>query len=190
MKIISLRLLHLLLIVLIVLMSGCGMFRSVFKSKEYSKLETRQSLKVDSTYLKVDKSISTIQEKADTIVKTEAKVVKQSTKLDMDSLVKGMTAIKSDLVNVMLRLDSNTGVLEAVAELKPQSVPVKFDKITTKQNDITEQGRKQSASEQSSNQSQGSSTINKSPIKFSGWIVALVVVCLAIAAWLSIKRRN
>lgn len=173
------RIFHLFLIVMIVLLSGCGAFRKVFKSKEYSKLETKSEARKDSVGLITDKSITTIKEKIDTTLIVPEKVVKQDTYLNMDSLVNGMTAIQNDIMDLRLVLNPVTGILSAVATIKPQSIPVLLNRETKKENDISQQSNTSEEKKDFKNQSSGSSVIQKDPLAFP-W--QLVFIAAGIAA--------
>lgn len=173
------RIFHLFLIVIIVLLSGCGAFRKVFKSKEYSKLETKSEGRKDSVGLITDKSITTIKEKIDTTLIVPEKVVKQDTYLNMDSLVNGMTAIQNDIMDLRLVLNPVTGILSAVATIKPQSIPVLLNRETKKENDISQQSNTSEEKKDYKNQSSGSSVIQKDPLAFP-W--QLVFIAAGIAA--------
>lgn len=175
------------LIMMIILLSGCGMFRKVFKSKEYSKLETKSGNRKDSTGLIIDKSVTTIKEKVDTVITVPGQTVRQDTYLNMDSLVNGMTAVKNDLLDVRLILNPVTGILSTVAFIKPQNVPVKIDKETVKQNDITQQSYQSDLWKQSSNQSSGSAVTEKKPVSLwwfcAGFGILLIIVVVFNYLW-------
>jgi len=133
-----LRVIWIVLIVCAVLMQSCGTFKKVFKLRDSSRVQAKSEVKIDSSRTVVDRSVTTITEKADTVVSTKEAVVREATFLNMDSLVNGMMAIKNDLVDVRLTLDPSTGILSAVATVKPQSVHVVLDKKTTIAADVKE----------------------------------------------------
>lgn len=170
------RIVHLLLIVMIVLLSGCGMFRKVFRSKEYSKLETKTEIRKDSVGLIIDKSITTVKEKIDTTVIIPEKIVKQDTYLNMDSLVNGMTAIQNDIMDLRLVLNPVTGILSAVATIKASEVPIQLIRETVKQNDITQQSSMSEEKQISHKQQSGSSIVKKEPVNIWFYILGLGLV--------------
>lgn len=169
------------------LFSGCGMFRKVFKSKEYSKLETKSEIRKDSTGLIIDKSVTTIKEKLDTVITVPGQIVRQDTYLNMDSLINGMTAVQNDLIDVQLKLNPITGILSSVAFIKPQKVPIKIDKETVIQNDITQQSYQSDLWKDSLNQISGSVVIEKKPVNFwwfcAGFGILLIIVVVFNYLW-------
>lgn len=172
-----------------VTLSSCGTFKKVFKLKESSKVEVIQSKRTDSTGLKVDKSITVITERIDTTVTVPGKTVKQDTYLNMDSLVNGMTAVKNDLIDVRLHLNPITGILSTVATIKPRPVVVGMDRQTTKQNDITEQSRKQEAALNKTKTENKRTEVVREPIKFPNWLIVVVILLVAGAAYMFWRKR-
>lgn len=161
-----------------IICSGCGVFRKVFKSKEYSKLETSSKSTKDSAGMIIDKSITTIKERIDTTVIVPGQVVSQDTYLNMDSLVNGLTAIKNDLIDVTLQLNPVTGILSVIAKIKPQRVSVKMAREIVKKNDITQQSYQLELRENALKQSSGFSTVEKDPINL--WCLIVIAVTFAI----------
>ncbi|NQX37712.1 hypothetical protein SAMN05421820_103292 [Pedobacter steynii] len=81
------------LLVMIVILSGCGMFRKVFKTNEYAEQEISSLEKKKMKEWTIDRSTLTIREQSDTVVVTPEKIIKQDTYLNLDSLVNGLTVI-------------------------------------------------------------------------------------------------
>lgn len=174
------------LISTMILLSGCGMFRKVFKSKEYSKLETKSEIQKDSIGLIIDRSTTTTREKVDTVITVPGQIIRQDTYLSMDSLVNGMTAVKNDLLDVRLILNPVTGILSTVAFIKPQKVPVKIDKETVMQNDITKQSYQSELWKNSLKQSSGSSLTEKEPVSlwwYAAGLIILIVIFVFFKGW-------
>lgn len=167
-----------LILALVVLISGCGMFRKVFKSNEYSKLDTKSEVRKDSVGVIIDKSVTTIKEKVDTIITLPGQMIRQDSYLNMDSLVNGMTAVKNDILDVRLVLNPVTGILSAIATIKPQKVQVKINKETVKQNDITQQAFQSELWSNSLKQSSGSSQIEKEPMNVYWYVIGLVILII------------
>lgn len=182
------RLIYLLIIALAC--SGCGAFRKVFKLKESHKVEIVQERKTDSVVIRTDRSTTVVTEHVDTTVTTPAQVVSQDTELNMDSLVNGITAIQNDLIDVRLHLNPITGILSATATIKSQSIPIKFDRVTTKQNNIIEQSRKQEAVLNRSKVEDERRTVDKDPVKFPIWLIIIFIVISVIAASLFWGRKR
>ena len=163
------------LITVILMISGCN----VFKSRQYSKLETKSEVRRDSIGLIIDKSITTVIEKVDTFVTTQEKVIKENTHFNMDSLVNGMTAIKNDVLDLRLVLNPVTGILSAEAIVKASKVPVKINRETIKQNDIAQQSNVIEEKKESTKQESGSSVVRKEVIKL-WWYFGLAAVLFLI----------
>ncbi len=179
-----------LLLILPVLLSSCGAFREVFKLKESHKVEITQDRRTDSVGVTVDKSTTIITERVDTAVTIPGATVVQEVPLNMDSLINGMTAIKNDLIDVSLHLNPITGVLTSVATLRARLVPVKLDRVTTKQNDITTNSRKQEAITTTTRVEDKSKTVDKQPIKIPVCIVIIIIVISIIGGVLFWWRKR
>lgn len=179
------------LLLICVLLSSCGAFRKVFKLKESHMVEITQDRRTDSVGVTVDKSVTTIKERIDTTVTTPAQVVTQDTEMNMDSLINGMTAIKNDLIDVRLHLNPITGVLSATATMKPRAIPVKLDRVTTKQNDISQQSKKQEAILNKSRVEDRHEEVSKDPIKIPTWIIIVAILLVAgVGAFFWITRHR
>jgi hypothetical protein len=178
------------LLLIAVACSGCGAFRKVLKLKESHSVEVTQERKTDSVGIRLDRSITTINETVDTSITTPARTVIQDTPFNMDSLVNGMTAIKNDLIDVRLHLNPITGVISTIATLKPQKLPVKMNRVTTKQSDITEQSHKQEAVLSQTKTEDRSRRVDKEPIKFPNWLITFAIILVAGAAFLFWWRRS
>lgn len=176
------------LLLAILLISSCGMFRKVFKSKEYSKIETTSKITKDSAGIRSDKSVTTTTEIIDTTVATPEKIVKQDVYLNMDSLINGLTAVKNDLLDVKLVFNPVTGLLTTTATIKPQKVPVLLNRQTVKQNDITEQSQTKNSREDKSKSIVDNSKIEKTPDLTWGYVVLGVLIAIAILFFVFNRR--
>lgn len=190
MKTLAYRVLHLILIIMIVLLSGCGMFRKVFKTKEYSKLETKSEIRKDSVGLIVDKSVTTIKEKIDTVISIPEKVIKQNTYLNMDSLVNGMTAIKNDVMDLRLIYNPVTGILSTEATIKEQKIKSSLDRITTTVNDITQQSKVTEDKKESKKEESGLYLVQKEPASIWSYVIGLgILIFVAVSIYFWLKNR-
>jgi hypothetical protein len=159
------------LLVMMVILSGCGMFRKVFKTNEYAKQEISSAEKKKMKEWTVDRSILTIREQSDTVVVIPEQVIKQDTYFNVDSLVNGLTVIQNDLLDVNLIFQSKTGMLSASAILKSRPIPVKFNKETILRNDVSRQITQASSVRESSKIEQSKSMVEKSPVSI--WLYNL-----------------
>lgn len=169
------------------LLAGCGIFRKVHKESALHQTESVAVSKSDSTNITIDKSVTTIKEKADTNVLVPARTITQETYFNMDSLVNGMTAVKNGLIDIRLTLDPLTHKLSTTAVIKPQVIPVKIDKETTRTNDITSGGQVSRSLEAKSNEIYKASEVDKKPAN-SIWFVLMVLGISAILGYIIYRK--
>ncbi len=170
-------------ILLALSLSSCGLFRKIHKEKTLNKSESSIITKSDSSGVTIDKSVIITKEKLDTVITLPGKTVKQDVYLNMDSLINGMTAVKNDLLDVRLVLNPVTNILSVESNLKPRDVPVKFDRETNRQNDITQSGFKSEQKDLKLKEFHETNTVDKQP-KNSIWFTVLIwgVVAIVIFA--------
>jgi len=177
-----------LFLVVPIFLSSCGTFREVFKLKESKSAEIVRSSTSDSLSVRVDKTVTTIRKTVDTVVTTPERTVSQSTTMNQDSLIKGINAIQSDLVDVKLTLDSQTGLLTAVATVKPQLIPVHMDVEQTVRNDIQEGVRRVQENNESIKTESSSKRVEKEPNSSVLWAVVAAALAIVLVVWL-LRRR-
>jgi hypothetical protein len=178
------------LLIVMVFLSGCGMFRKVFKINEYAKQEISSAGKKKMKEWTTDRSTLTIREQSDTIVVIPEKIIKQETSVNIDSLVNGLTVIQNDLLDVSLIFQPETGMLSASAILKPRLIPVKFNKETILQNDVSRQITQSTSVKESSKVEQSNSIVEKSPVSIWLYIFGsgiLILISFSLFYWL--KKR-
>lgn len=178
------------LLVMMVVLSGCGMFHKVFKINEYAKHEISLAEKIKMKEWNTDRSTLTIREQSDTVVVIPEKIIKHDIYFNVDSLVNGLTVIKNDLLDVNLIFQPQTGMLSASAILKRRLIPVKFNKEMILQNDVSRKITQSSAVKESSKIEQSNSIVEKSP--FSIWLYifgsgVLILIGFSLFYWL--KKR-
>jgi hypothetical protein len=178
------------LLVVMGILSGCGMFRKVFKTNEYAKQEISSAEKMKMKEWNTDRSTLTIREQSDTVVVIPEKIIKQDTYFNVDSLVNGLTVIKNDLLDVNLIFQPETGMLSASATLKPRLIPVKFNKETILQNDVSRKITQSGSAKKSSKSAQSNTIVEKSPV--STWLYIsgsgiLILISFSLFYWL--KKR-
>lgn len=179
------------LIYICILFSSCGAFRKVFKLKESERVEITQDRRTDSVGVTVDRSITTVREKLDTTIATPAKTVEQNVPLNIDSLINGITAIKNELIDVKLHLNPITGILSTVATIKPQQVSVRIDRVTTKQNNITQAAQKQEAVISNTKAEKKHAEVDREPMKVPNWIIVVAILLVAgVSAFFWVTRRR
>lgn len=178
------------LLVVMGILSGCGMFRKVFKTNEYAKQEISSSEKMKMKEWNTDRSILTIREQSDTVVVIPEKIIKQDTYFNVDSVVNGLTVIKNDLLDVSLIFQPKTGMFSASAILKSRPIPVKFNKETILQNEVSRQLTQSSSVSESLKIEQSKSMVEKSPVNIWLYIFGsgiLILISFSLFYWL--KKR-
>ncbi len=178
------------LLVMMVILSGCGMFRKVSKTNEYAKQEISSLEKKKLKEWAIDRSTLTIREQSDTVVVTPEKIIKQDAYLNVDSLVNSLTVIQNDFLDVSLVFQPRTGMLSATAILKPRLIPVKFNKETILQNEVSRQTTQSSSVKESSKVEQSKSMVEKSPVSIWLYIFGsgiLILISFSLFYWL--KKR-
>ena len=173
-------LLNSIVIVLIFLISGCGLFQRVIKTAESDLLKLRTERSKDSVKTLTDRSVVLIKEKIDTMVIIPEQLIKQEHNFGIDSLVNGMTAIKNDLVDVRLILNPFTQRLLAEATLKPRKIPVRLEKEILIHKDIKEHSAKIESSKTELQQEKEKTVKEKEPLKLQYLLGALLVAIAAI----------
>jgi hypothetical protein len=176
----------LLLIIFVFSMASCGVFRKVRKERTLDKVKTSSVVKSDSSAITVDKTTTTIKEKADTVVTTKKQVVTQETYFNMDSLVKGITAVQNELIDIRFTLNPSTGILTTDATLKPQEVPFKFDKTTNINNDITKKNVVSKSSEDKKKESHEADLKIKEPK--NSLVFYLIIISVVALVLLGVYR--
>jgi len=177
----------LLLLVIMGILSGCGMFRKVFKTNEYAKQEVNSAEKKRMNEWSSDRSTLTIREQSDTVVIIPEQIIKQDTYFNVDSLVNGLTVIKNDLLDVSLIFQPKTGMLSTSAILKSRPIPVKFNKETILQNEVSRQLTQASSVRESSKIKESKSIVEKSPLSIWLYIFGsgiLILISFSLFYWL------
>ena len=175
---------------LLIVLSGCGASRHVFQATEKRKQETVQQTKKDTLSLTMDHSLTTIREKADTTLIIPGQVITTDTYIDFDELVNGVMAIKSPLAEVSLILNPVTKKLSASAFIKEQVIPLKIDKETVIQKDLTLLSKKNEQS-LNTNKTEAEQTVKeKETLKLSAWLPALLVLITLGSVFYWIRNKN
>lgn len=173
-------LLNSLVIGLIFLVSGCGLFQGVIKTSESDLLKMTAERSKDAVKTLTDRSVVLIKEKTDTIVVVPEQIIRQAQDFGMDSLVNGITAIKNDLVDVRLVLNPITQRLFAEAVLKPRKIPVRMEKEILIHKDIKEQSAKIENSKIQLKEEKIKTVKEREPFRISYLLGALLVAIVAV----------
>lgn len=167
-------------VALIFVQSGCGLFREVNQSREGSLFKSTTEYSKDSTKLVLDRSVVIVKEKTDTAVLVPEEIVRQDGYFCMDSLVNGITAIKSDLVDVRLVFNPVKQRLYAEAILKPRKISVWIDKETAIHKHIEEQSIQVENSRIQLKDEKTKVCVEKKPLNIQYWFVVFLVTLVVV----------
>lgn len=173
-------LLNSLVIGLIFLLSGCGLFQRVTKRSESDLLKMTTERSKDAFRTLTDRSVVLIKEKTDTTVFLPEELIREEHNFGMDSLVNGITAIKNDLVDVRLVLNPITQRLFAEAVLKSRKIPVRMEKEILIHKDIKEQSAKIENSKIQQEEEKIKTLKERAPLRISYLFGALLVAIAAV----------
>lgn len=133
-------------------LSSCGLFKKTFVEKGDLKVKTLERKELETEKQTIDLSTTKEVINVDTnLVIPEKTIERESDKpVTMDSLFKGMSLIKHDLLDINIQIDSATGKIKTLVYLKEQSIPFRFQKETTTQNNIqtTEKSKEKSVKDE------------------------------------------
>jgi hypothetical protein len=118
--------------------SSCGVVNRVLKIKA-SEVHLDQSSsfeKREITTETIDQSVTTITEKADTIVDTKEIKGKDEKKIDIGLLKNGLNIIDDGFIKLDQIYDPLDSTLKTSYTLKPQKIPVNFNRKTEIKNNI------------------------------------------------------
>lgn len=177
------------LIFLVVCLSGCGVFKKVYKESTLDKTETFSIVKSDSIVLITDKSVITVKEKLDTVISVAGATINQDIALNMDSLIKGLTAVKNDLLEVRLILNPVTHILSVEAYIKPKEIPVKIYKEVTTQNNVIQKTGVSNYQDTRNKEVHELRTVSKE-LKEAPWIRIVTILLIFLVVWLIYKNRK
>ncbi|RAJ35772.1 hypothetical protein [Pedobacter cryoconitis] len=190
MKNIQPKIIHLFFTALILILSGCVSSRHVFKATEKMKQETAQQFEKDTMSLTLDHSLTTIREKADTILVIPGQVITTDTYIDYDDLVNGVMAIKNPLAEVSLSFNPVTKKLSARALIREQVIPLKINKETVIQKNLTILSKKNELS-LNTNKTEAEQTVKeKKTLKLSAWLPALLILIALGSVFYWIRNKS
>lgn len=180
-----------LLLLLMLSFSSCGLFKKSTVDKSSSKIETVERKEIETDVDITDKSVITEKVSIDTTVKTPAKTIEQVTEqpVNKDSLQNGLQVIRNDLVDVVIQIDSATGKIKTIVNLKPQTLIVRYDKTTTTQNDIRKNERRSENESKSTKSKERLKQKSEEP-QNTFWIFAIAIgVVVLVLAFIGRKLK-
>jgi len=153
----------------------------VFRSKhrESNKTETSSSTKKDISSSTVDNSVITTQETVDTVVKTLPQNFEQNSWFDLRALKKGITLMSNDFFDIRQELDTTSNLLKTHINLKGREIPVKSNKKTTNQKNVTS-NTKEKLDQQLDEKKEQKRLDVKVEKKVNLWAIAVITVALII----------
>ena len=132
-------------LILLLVLSGCGLFKKVTKTVNKSETSTRIETvtKVDSVVNKTDRSIIVETEKASETKQTPSADIEKRTQLiNLYDLVNGLVIIDTGLVTIKQKYDTLSRTLQTFVHIKPQSVTFDVNKTKTTYIDKSEHSSK------------------------------------------------
>lgn len=174
---------------LMLVLSGCGMFRKVSIDQAINSSGERKVHRLDSAAVLRDQSLIRITAQADTVVTLAGQEVSQASYFQLDSLVNGITAIKNELVDVRLILNPQTQLLTVSAVLNPRHIPIRIHKETLIHKDLYTSVGKSESSVSASKVIKSTSVKVKEPGQFQYWLIAIVVLIIAVTFVFMIGRK-
>ncbi|AMP97518.1 hypothetical protein AY601_0564 [Pedobacter cryoconitis] len=175
---------------ILMILSGCGTSRRLFQATGKMKQETARQIKKDTVSLTLDHSLTTIREKADTILVIPGQVITTDTYIDFDELVNGVMAIKSPLAEVSLILNPVTKKLSARALIKEQVIPLKINKETVIQKNLTVLSKKNELSLNTNKTEVEQAVKEKETLKLSAWLPALLVLIVLGSVYYWVRNKS
>lgn len=180
---------YLTLLLLVISLSSCGLFKKVVRNVDKESSKTKVEVVSEQVGQVVDKSTTVVTEKKDTVITTPSKQSQSVQLVNLDSLIDAITHVKNDLVDISFRYDKLSGVLTTNVKVKPQEVPVFFERTITTQNDVTTNTSAKSATK-SESQSKSKVTNKESTPTYGWiWIVLVVVGVIGFVFWIRNKTR-
>ena len=123
--------------ILCITLSSCGVFTKVFKNTNKNKESVEVNVNKKNNTETQDNSIVIIKEKIDTITYTKPKVIESNISNIVNLKdIKDLVVLKDNLVEVKQTYDTLSKSLKTIVFLKSQEVRVVLDKITTIKKDI------------------------------------------------------
>ncbi|ALL07647.1 hypothetical protein AQ505_20430 [Pedobacter sp. PACM 27299] len=174
---------------LVLVLSGCGMFRKVSIDQTVDRSEERKIHRLDSTAVIRDQSVIQIKVNADTVVTLAGQEISQASYFQLDSLLNGITAIKNELVDVRLILNPQTQRLTVSAVLNPRHIPIKIQKETLIHKDLHTSVGSSESSFSASEVTKSTSVKLKEPGQIQYWLIAMVVLIIAVTFVFMIGRK-
>lgn len=167
------------LVILLLTLSSCGLFRSRVVEKSRKKTET--AVHVDSSQATnvstADKSETVILEKAKGVAFTSAS--ETTVKSDLSSLLSGLKTVRdSGIFRVIQGYDSLKRQINTQIQVRPQSVQYDVDKTTTIKNDIKTDSQSKSSFKRDSTRKDGEDIKNTKATPDRGTIIIVVLVVL------------
>ena len=182
-----------LMITVVTLLSGCGVFNKVFKQKVKEKtLEVTSKTDRSKTQTSIiDNSVTTITERLDSTIKTPEVKGEGKKKLDLNALADGLTIIDDEFVNLYQIYNPKDSSLKTGYTLKPQKVPVPKERKTVKENDIkTLQSDEKDVKEKGKKESKKVDAIVDRKADYKVIFIIIAVICLFIFVGWLIKGKK
>jgi hypothetical protein len=170
------------------MVSSCGVVNRVLKHKT-SEVHLDQSSSSSKAEIKteiVDNSVTTKTEKVDTTVTTKEVKGSSSNKVDLSALKDGLNIIDDSFIKLDQIYDPLDSTLKTAYVLKPQAVPVAFDRKTETKNDIkiSKSDKSQQEQQKKKQDKKSEAFVERKPDYGVVFILIGVVLFLIFMGWL------
>lgn len=181
-----------LMITVIAVLSGCGVFNKVFKhkAKESTLEQSSSSGKFDTNTKIIDNSVTTITEKLDTTIKTPAVKGQGKQKVNLEDLKEGFNTLDDQFLNLFQIYDSKDSSLKTAYTLKPQGVKVPKERKTEIRNDVkTDKQERAQTKQDVKKEAKKVDVIVDRKADYKVIFIIIAVICVTLLVGWIIKRN-
>lgn len=175
------------------ILSGCGVVNKVLKHKT-SEVHLDQSSSSEKVEVKIDlldNSVTTVTEKVTGEVPTKEVKGSSDKKVNLDALKDGLNIIDDSFIKLDQIYDPLDSTLKTAYVLKPQLVPVAFERKTETRNDIKVSKSDKSQQEQQAKKQDKKSDaiVERKPDYGVVFMLIGLVLFLMLIGWLWKRKR-
>uniref|UniRef100_F4C2C6 Lipoprotein n=1 Tax=Sphingobacterium sp. (strain 21) TaxID=743722 RepID=F4C2C6_SPHS2 len=184
---------NLLLIVVVLSFSSCGLFKNTFRHKEVQSEVSKSTLSKseDSTGLKIDRTVITETSEIDTSITIPGKTLSSQKKATKEELREGVLVVDSAGIKVKIMLDSANELIKALVQTDTAVFKVKKKNQRIEARDITEQSETKDKHEQERQVAieNKTGTVEKTPIKMGNLVAIVLGALFILGVFIWIYRR-
>lgn len=181
------------IITAVALLSGCGMFQTVFKHKTSEKTLTSSSKseQVETNISILDSSITTVIERIDTAFQTKDVRGSGAKKLDLSKIKEGLSVIDDEFLTLNQKYDPVDSTLRTEYVLKPQKISLNAEKRTEIRNNVKTSAKQNSKKESKalSENKKSEALVDRKPDYKTVFLLIIGVAMLIIIGWLVKSKK-